>query len=162
MWLMSLFTTWTNISQIAAVKVQLYLLSALCFLTQHSVSTTPNKLQYKTRGCWPNETQARSTLTDKTEPESTAAHSTTLALFLCWNKERLWMTGRKKRDLLGVHFHFSLPSLNDFFRGRFIQDVTAACVLVGALRRVTALWPCVRAHVFVCVCVCVSEQFLRQ
>lgn len=74
MWLMSLFTTWTNISPVAAVKVQLYHPSPLCFLTQHRVSATPNKLQYKTRGCWPNESRASSTLTDKTETESAASH----------------------------------------------------------------------------------------
>lgn len=140
MWLMSLLTTWTNISPIAALKVQLSQPSPLCFLIQHGVSATPNKLQYKTRGCWPNESRANSTLTDKTEPESPALHSAALTPFLCGDKERLWMMEREKRaacpfPCFFFFFFFGKKNLGE----RFIQDVTAACVLVGAFRRVTAL-----------------------
>lgn len=95
MWLMSLFTTWTNISPVAAVKVQLYHPSPLCFLTQHRVSATPNKLQYKTRGCWPNESRASSTLTDKTETESAASHPAEHShLGLSRDKGWLWKPGK--------------------------------------------------------------------
>lgn len=73
------------------------------------------------------------------------------------------MEEKKKKDLQLLLFHFP-PFPLKFFEGRFIQDVTAACVLVGAFRRVTAfcLPVCVCVCVYVCECVCVLEQFLKQ
>ena len=46
MWLISGFTTWTNIGSIAEVEMQLHLNSPLCFLIQHGLLTTANNLQY--------------------------------------------------------------------------------------------------------------------
>lgn len=153
MWLMSLFSTWINISPIAVVKVQLYHPSPLCFLIQHCVPATPNKLHYKTRGCWPNETQAGSTFTDKTE---TAIARFTLrnTCALSLQRQRAIMTdGEEEESLADSIFNPpSAPPHLNFFGGRFIQDVTAACVSVGAFKRVTALWLCVCVRACVCVC----------
>lgn len=46
---MSLFTTWTNISPVAAAKVQLSHPSPLCFLTQHLVSGAAQNTGYNIR-----------------------------------------------------------------------------------------------------------------